>query len=254
MNTLFKNDCTSVKGGRIRSSSGSWSSRLACAWHAVQHHTAHIIAGMCIAAFSGCAVTPDSIIQQPTTAKASTAKAPEAKNGAIFSTATYKPMFEDRRARAVGDILTIQITENTSASKKGDSSASKVGSVDAKASVLMDSPQHGTAFSASSSNKYEDKAALNASNTFSGSVTVTVIEVLGNGNLVVSGEKQISLDKGSEFIRLSGVVNPEYIRSGNIIASSQVADARIEYRTNSRIDAAQVANILARFFFSFIPL
>ena len=81
-----------------------------------------------------------------------------------------------------------------------------------------------------------------------------MIEVLANGNLVVSGEKQISLDKGSEFVRFSGVVNPDYIRAGNVVPSTQVADARIEYRTNSRLDASQVMSILTRFFLSFAPL
>ena len=253
MNRLFTN---SFQSNRLNARSGAalHTSKSPCAWSVAYRGIAHFITCACLATLSGCAITPDTTVQQPMTAKPVAAKPPEAKNGAIFSTASYKPMFEDRRARFVGDILTINITENTSASKQGASSGSKNGEVDAKASVLMDSPQHGTAFSASSSNKYEDKAALNASNTFSGSVSVTVIDVLSNGNLVVSGEKQIALDKGNEFIRLSGVVNPDYIRPGNLVASSQVADARIEYRTNSRIDAAQVASILTRFFLSFIPI
>ena len=78
--------------------------------------------------------------------------------------------------------------------------------------------------------------------------------MLPNGNLVVSGEKQIAFDKGSEFVRFSGVVNPDYVRAGNVVPSTQVADARIEYRTNSRIDASQVMSILTRFFLSIAPL
>jgi flagellar L-ring protein precursor FlgH len=85
-------------------------------------------------------------------------------------------------------------------------------------------------------------------------LTVTVVEVLSNGNMIVSGEKQVSLDKGAEFIRFSGVVDPSTVNSGNIVSSTQVADARIEYRTNSRIDGAAVMAMMARFFLSVIPL
>jgi flagellar L-ring protein precursor FlgH len=85
-------------------------------------------------------------------------------------------------------------------------------------------------------------------------MAVTVIDVLQNGNLMVSGEKQIAFDKGIEYVRFSGIVSPDTIASGNIVSSTQVADARVEYRTNSRIDKAEIMSQLARFFFSFAPL
>lgn len=217
-------------------------------------YIARFILTGCIVITSGCAITPDSSVKQPMSAKPARIVPAEAKNGGIYSATSYKPLFEDRRARAVGDIITINITENTAATKQGSSSASKSGTVDAKASIFLGSPEDRTAFSATSNNKYEDKAALNSGNTFTGTLSVTVIDVLENGNLVVSGEKQVSLDKGSEFVRFSGVVNPDYIKLGNVVPSSQVADARIEYRTNSRIDTAQITAILTRFFLSFIPL
>jgi flagellar L-ring protein FlgH len=81
-----------------------------------------------------------------------------------------------------------------------------------------------------------------------------VIEVLPNGFLVVSGEKQISLDKGTEFVRFSGVVNPDTITIGNVVSSTKIADARVEYRTNSKIDAAEIASMFARFFLSISAL
>jgi len=112
----------------------------------------------------------------------------------------------------------------------------------------------GLGINAASSAQYDDESKLNSSNTFSGSITVTVIEVLPNGNLVVAGEKQIGLDKGTEYIRLSGVVQPDTILAGNNVSSAQVADARIEYRTTAKFDSAEVMGWLARFFLSFIPL
>lgn len=204
----------------------------------------------------GCAVTPDSIVKQPMTAKPQAIPATSASSGAIFNNAAYRPMFEDRRPRYVGDILTINITENTSATKAGGSSASKTGSVDASLTPPTGLPitLRGITLAADSSIKNEDKAAANSSNNFSGSISVTVVDVLANGNLVVSGEKQVAFDKGTEFVRFSGVVNPDTITLGNVVPSTKIADARIEYRTNSKIDTAQIMSILTRFFFSFIPL
>ena len=205
-------------------------------------------------ALAGCAVTPSSIIQEPSTARPAPVPVNQARDGAIFNAATYDPLFEDKRARHVGDIITIAIAENTAAAKQTGSSGSKNGSVDAGIDAWFGNPVQRSRFSANSDIEYEDEAAQRASNNFTGTITVTVIDVLSNGNLVVSGEKQISLDKGSEFVRFSGVVNPDYIRAGNVVPSTQVADARIEYRTNSRLDASQVMSILTRFFLSFAPL
>ena len=136
----------------------------------------------------------------------------------------------------------------------GASSASKDGSVVAGIGTAFSKVVKKTDFNAASAISYDDKAAGTSSNVFSGSITTTVIEVLPNGYLVVSGEKQISLDKGTEFVRFSGVVNPDTITLGNFVPSTRVADARVEYRTNSKIDGAQVASILARFFLSLAPL
>lgn len=215
---------------------------------------------------SGCAVTPSSIVKQPTTARAPAPSTVAKNDGAIFNTGAYRPMFEDRRPRFVGDIVTINIIENTSAKKAGASSASKNGDVSfsADAKIGDNIPFIGglisklpyankSSLSATSANSYDDAADANSSNVFTGSVTTTVTEVLPNGNLMVSGEKQVALDKGTEFVRFSGVVNPDTITQGNSVASTKVADARIEYRTNSKIDAASVASIFARFFLSLSP-
>jgi len=205
---------------------------------------------------NACAVTPSTIVKTPTTATPVVPEKVSAKTGAIFNVAAYKPLFEDRRARMVGDIMTINIEENTTVTKSGSSSGSKTGAVDASttASVGLPIKLPATSVSATSSVKNDDKADGNNSNVFTGSLTVTVVDVRANGYLEVSGEKQISLDKGTEFVRFSRVVNPDTITLGNVVSSTKVADARIEYRTNSKIDGAQIASILSRFFLSFIPL
>lgn len=206
-----------------------------------------------VAVLGACSITPSTIVQQPISARSQAAATPP-KSGAIFNQAAYRPLFEDRRPRYVGDTVTVTIAENTSATKSGGSSASKDGAIDGSISSFLGKAIPKATFSAGSSSSYDDTAAANSSNAFNGAVTATVIEVLPNGFLVVSGEKQISLDKGTEFVRFSGVVNPDTITIGNVVSSTKIADARVEYRTNSKIDAAEIASMFARFFLSISAL
>lgn len=199
---------------------------------------------------NGCSFTPTTVVQQPLTARASATPPANPNSGTIFNSRAYRPMFEDRKARFVGDIVTINIRENTSATKAAGSSGGKEGDISTSVTSIFGKAFPKATVDASGESSYEDSAAANASNVFSGSITTTVIEVLPNNYLVVSGEKQISLDKGTEFVRFSGVVNPDTITIGNFVSSTNVADARVEYRTSSKIDAAEIANTLSRFFLS----
>lgn len=206
---------------------------------------------------SACASVPDSIIQRPSAPLTQQTHVPPPANGAIFQAAAYRPIFEDRHPRMVGDILTVAISEKTSATKSADDSGSKTGSSNSSITKLLQVPAStlaGLGAAGATNNKFEDKGSASSSNTFSGTITVTVIDVQPNGNLVVSGEKQIAFDKGIEFVRFSGVVNPATITAGNVVASTQVADARFEYRTNTRVDQAELMSKFARFFLSLAPL
>jgi flagellar L-ring protein precursor FlgH len=205
-------------------------------------------AGMTLVMVAGCAATPTSIVKGPTSARPMLADTGVASEGAIYSNATFRPMFEDRRARHIGDILTVSIVEKTAANKSGASSGNKTGS----ASFGMPGPLQGR-FGTSGATKYADGDTQTASNAFTGTIGVTVSEVLANGNLVVVGEKQIAMNKGVEFIRFSGMVNPDSIQAGNTVSSTLVADARVEYRTNSQIDRAEMTSMLSRFFQSMLP-
>lgn len=207
-----------------------------------------------VALVAGCAgVAPDSIVE-PAPSKQEQAKSQAAMtpamNGAIYAADNFRPMFEDRRARLVGDTLIINIAEKTSAGKNVASSSSK----DAKADLTMPSAVVPMSFEGASGISNSDKAAANAANNFTGTVTATVVEVLPNGNLKVRGEKQVAFDRSTEFIRFSGVVNPATISSTNTVPSTSVADMRVEYRTNSQFDRSAIQSALARFFLSILPL
>lgn len=206
---------------------------------------------------SACTTVPDSIVQRPTTARAEpVAVAAPPANGAIFQAATYRPLFEDRRARHVGDVLVVAINERTSAGKTGTNTASKAGSAIFSVGKLLGLGAGAggkLGVEAGEYNKFEDKDASNSSNNFSGTLSVTVTEVLANGYLLVGGEKKVAFDKGNEYIWFSGTVNPDTILNGNQVASTQVADARLEYRSNTRIDPVEIASQLARFVLSVAP-
>lgn len=205
-----------------------------------------------LAVLAGCTTVPTTITQRPLTARPAPDEALAPANGAIFQTASYRPMFEDRRARHVGDVLIISIVERTSAVKAGASSGSKSGDISFNAPGPLQS-RLGGAVAASTANKFADADNQTASNTFTGTIAVTVTEVLSNGNLIVAGEKQMAMNKGVEYIRFSGMVSPNNIGTGNIVQSTNVADARVEYRTNAQIDRAEMSAMFARFFHSLLP-
>ena len=210
-----------------------------------------------VLALAACNTVPDSIVQRPTSTRPEPRMASvPPSNGAIFQAASYRPLFEDRRARHVGDLLTIVINEKTSAGKTGSDTGSKAGSASFSVGKLLGLNTAVTGrmgVDAKGANKFEDKDASSSSNTFTGTLSVTVTEVLSNGYLAVSGEKQVAFDKGAEYIRFSGVVNPDSILNGNQVSSTQVADARLEYRSNTRIDPVEIASQLGRFVFSVLP-
>jgi len=202
---------------------------------------------------SACAGAPTSIVNGPTTARPLPPPYPPVaqNNGAIFQTSTYRPAFEDRRARHVGDVINVVITESTSAVKNGASAGSKSGSVNFGIPGVLQN-RFGTNVATSADNKFADADSQTLSNSFRGTIGATVVEVLSNGNLIIAGEKQVGMNKATEFIRISGMVNPDSI-NGNSVASTSIADARVEYRTKSNIDGAEVQSMLSRFFLSLLP-
>lgn len=205
---------------------------------------------------SGCTTVPPTNVHQPMTARPAPRTETLPASGSIYQAGASRTLFEDRRARYVGDTMTIAIAETTSASTKSNTNASRSTSIDASVPLITGLPGkslQGMGLSATGSNTLAGKGDAAANNVFTGTITVTVIEVLSNGNLLVSGEKQVSIGAGTEYIRLSGIVNPYFINAANTISSGNVADARIEYKESGVISEAQVMGWLARFFLSVLP-
>ncbi|MDR0933924.1 MAG: flagellar basal body L-ring protein FlgH [Burkholderiaceae bacterium] len=201
----------------------------------------------------GCSITPDTITHQRTGQTRYQQAQQHPGNGSIYQPYAFRPIYDDHKARMLGDNLTVVITESNRSTKSGDGSNERTNQATVTKPRFFGSSFDKAAASADGSVEYEEKASKTANNLFNGTIAVTVIEVTPNGNLVVSGEKQIAMDTGSEFIRFSGVVDPKDVTIGNQVLSTKVADARIEYRTNTTIDAADVVSRMSRFFLSVMP-
>lgn len=219
-------------------------------------------AGVCaVLLASGCAQlqpTPPTAVHQPMSARpVVTAPAPQPEaNGSIFQAAQGRTLFEDRRARHVGDTIVINLVERTTAQKSANANASRESSMEGGITSLGKVPLAtlaGLNVGAEGSSSFSGSGGAAANNAFNGTIAVTVIEVLPNGNLLVSGEKQIAINQGNEFIRFSGVVNPQHVTSANTVQLTQVADARIEYKGSGFIDESQQMGWLQRFFVAFMP-
>ncbi|MBN3767094.1 flagellar basal body L-ring protein FlgH [Burkholderia sp. Ac-20365] len=208
------------------------------------------------AALGGCALVPrDPITQQPMTAMPPTPPSLQAP-GSIYNPGyAGRPLFEDQRPRNVGDILTIVISENVNATKSSGSNANRAGETKfgVPTAGFMGGLFGKVNLDATGSNAFKATGGANASNTFNGTITVTVIGVQPNGNLVVSGEKQMLINQGNEFVRFSGVVNPNTISNLNAVYSTQVADAKIEYSAKGYINEAEDMSWLQRFFLNVSP-
>lgn len=180
---------------------------------------------------------------------------PIQNSGSIYQSGYDMRLFEDNKAMRVGDVLTIKLKELTQAQKAGDLNAKK--NID----VLAGAPTvGGFAMSALTGNDAETRLTAkrdfkgegeaNQSNSLIGDISVTVTELLPNGNLKVRGEKRVTLNQGDEYIRLSGIVRPVDIDADNTIASDKVADATIMYTGDGAMADASKMGWFARIIYS----
>jgi len=182
---------------------------------------------------------------------------PPPGNGSIYQAGSYRPLFEDYRARLVGDTLTVMIVEKVSASQKSTSSIDKGGSLSASVTALPGVRPADFARAAAagkSSNTFAGKGATESSNDFSGTITVVVRQVLPNGHLLIGGEKQIGVNNNVDVLRFSGQVDPRAIQPGNAVPSAAIANVRLEHRGRGAQAEAQAIGWLSRVFLTVLPI
>lgn len=191
---------------------------------------------------------------------------PEA-NGSIYQAGFDTRLFEDVKARRVGDILTVNLVENTASSKDASTKIEKdTTTTITNPTIFGTSPELDLPgffplantdevnldTSLSSSHEFDGSGSSTQNNNLSGSITVSVVEVLPNGNLVIRGEKRMTLNQGNEYIRISGIVRSTDILSDNSVLSTQIADATIMYTGEGAGNDSNVLGWLAKFFISAI--
>jgi len=185
-------------------------------------------------------------------------RSPAAQGSSLYSSATEVMLFEDVKASRVGDIVNVLLAESTNASKSNDSSISKSNEATIANPILGGEEREklgsfrgydfNLGFGLSGEQAFSGAGATNQSNQLSGSIAVTVVEELPRGNLIVQGEKWISLNTGHEYIRIRGIVRKNDISSTNTILSTQIADARIGYGGTGAASDASKMGWLSRFF------
>jgi flagellar L-ring protein FlgH len=176
-------------------------------------------------------------------------------DGAIFHADNgYAPLTSGNRASMVGDLITIALVERTQATKSNSASTDREGSFG------LTPPTTGpldffnsSDVNASGNLAFNGKGSAAQSNALSGEISVTVAAVYPNGTMLVRGEKLVTLNRGDEYIRISGLVRPQDITPDNRIASTRVADARITYSGSGEIAVASRQGWLQRFFSAVSP-
>lgn len=176
-----------------------------------------------------------------------------AHTGSLFNAAMADDLYADKKALRTGDIITVVLRESTQASKTAKTETDKeteialepvIGLGGNPVNIGNESIQLGVNNDAS----FTGDARSNQSNSLSGNISVNVMRVLPNGNLVIRGEKWLTLNTGQEFIRLEGIVRPNDVTSDNTVESSRIANARIQYSGKGDLQEAQSAGWLSRFF------
>ena len=179
--------------------------------------------------------------------------APSEGNGSIYQAGYDTPLFENAVAHRIGDVLTITLEEQTNASKSAVTTTKKTntaslstpsllgGAVTLKGRNLLDT-------SLNNATTFDGEGDSSQSNQLTGNISVTVTRRLVNGNLLVRGQKWITINQGREYVRIQGIVRPVDIGPDNTVPSYRVANATIEYGSQGTLNDANAKSWLARFF------
>ena len=216
----------------------------------VLRRIAMVIATACVAS---CNSTPPQAEDPRSRVTQSPHAAAVRSDGAIYGANQGLVLFADNKAHHVGDLLTIELQESTSASKTAKTSATKNQETVVDPPIVFGRPVtvNGTPIletNLSASRDFSGEGDSSQSNRLIGNITVTVVERLSNGNLVVYGEKRLTLNQGDETIRISGIVRPADISTSNVVPSYKLADANISYNGRGFVAASNQMGWLARFF------
>ena len=151
------------------------------------------------------------------------------KYGSIYSNSQQGLFATDRRASKVGDLLTVALSENFSASKSQSAKSAKNGATSFDFPRITTADADDTLFDSKLAKSFDGSGSADQKNSLRGEISVTVTKVFSNGNMEILGQKKLTLNNGDEYIRLVGIIRPEDVNSRNIVPSSRIANAKISY-------------------------
>jgi flagellar L-ring protein precursor FlgH len=180
---------------------------------------------------------------------------PTPQSGGLYQTGYGMNLYDDRRGTRAGDIVTIVLQEKTQSSKSAATNISKDSSSELPeptvlGSVISGSGTNGLFNSIENKNKFNGAAGSDQSNSLTGTISAVVTAVYPNGLLQVQGEKWLQLNRGEEYVRVSGLVREEDIDGSNAVSSLRLADARLAYSGTGELADSNTAGWLTRFFLS----
>ncbi|MBS1156965.1 MAG: flagellar biosynthesis protein FlgH [Proteobacteria bacterium] len=192
----------------------------------------------------------------PTTARPYPVMAMAGNNGAIFQAHSAVMLFEEPVARSVGDVLTVEISESLESTGKDNTTLSRTGSVTNTGSADDTVPGfirellRSNTFAGSGDNQFKGKGSFETKKGVTATLAVTVIDVLPNGNLLIGGDKRVSVNDQQSILRLTGVLNRKDVKAGNVVSSKKIADARLELVGQGVIADANNMSWMQRLFLS----
>ncbi|WP_018691120.1 flagellar basal body L-ring protein FlgH [Algicola sagamiensis] len=174
-------------------------------------------------------------------------------NGSLYQASVSSGLYTDTKARRVGDIITVMLQESTSASKSAKTETDKeskatINPVTGFGAQPIAFKEQAIQLGMNATNEFSGESKADQSNNLNGSISVHVLRVLKNGNLIIRGEKWLTLNNGDEYIRLTGMIRSDDIDASNTIQSSKVANARIEYSGKGALAKGQEQGWLSKFF------
>ncbi|WP_114417637.1 flagellar basal body L-ring protein FlgH [Marinospirillum perlucidum] len=210
-----------------------------------------LILGVLLALITGCASSqpaaqPDDPHYAPV--QPSRMQPPPATAGSLYQEGYGNGLYGDRKAYRVGDVITIVLEEQTQSSNSSSTDMSRETEVDIASPTIGGRNPLDLSVGMSSGREFSGDASADQSNSLQGSITATVHEVYPNGNLLIRGEKWLTLNQGSEYVRVSGIVRPEDIQPNNTVSSVQMADARLTYNGTGDLANNNRQGWLTRFF------
>ncbi len=206
---------------------------------------------------SGCAQVlppkPDDPYYAPAIPLVKNNNVQQPQTGSLFSATNASFLYSDRTASRIGDLLTVNLNESTNASKNADTEIKKKDANTLAPTISARIPSYGgnpISFALDTASQFKAESDSAQANSLNGTITVSVSQVLPNGNLMIKGEKWLTLNQGNEFIRITGIIRPEDISTDNTISSTRVANARITYSGTGALEDSNKKGWLSQFFSS----